>query len=287
MPLKLHELSIPISKPCDGVKLTRQPQSGIFRMFAEYEDASCASSAVTRSRKINDNLKLQNVTVSVDLHRPDLVELIQSQRVCSPATPTRHSGEQLDLNDALGNMSLNTPSRSPGSTGSTSVSTCPNTSSMPRIASGFPMTNTLPFLVGGIGSVYVPSVVNSFRQAYAPGVHSQTNLDQGESHFHSFTAHAYPQGSFPQQGFGSSTDPRQSQFSNEFGYYNQGLQVQARDREHYGRPTGRRPFIPRAQHSRGRQHPNTANSHHNHVDIAKIRQGIDVRTTVSTMIILP
>jgi hypothetical protein len=255
-------------------------------MFAEYEDASCASSAVTRSRKINDNLKLRNVTVSVDLHRPDLVEPIQSQQVCPPATPTRHSGERSGLNDTLGKMSLNTPSRSPDSTGTTSVSTRPNASSMPCTASGFPMTNTLPFVVGGLGSVYVPSVVNSFQRAYAPGVHSQTNLGQVETRFHSFTPHAYPQGGFLQQGFGSSTNLRQSQFGNEFGYYNQGLQVQSRDLEHYDRRTGRRPFIPKAQHARGRQHPNTAHSHHNHVDIAKIRQGIDVRTTVSTMIIL-
>jgi hypothetical protein len=253
-------------------------------MLVEFEDASCASNVATRGRRINDNPELQSVTVSIDLYTPDLAEQYQSQRMYPPATPTRRSVQQSDIFGAFTNLSLHSSIHSPGSIGTASASMLSTASSMPYMASssGYAMPNSLPFVMGGPGSVYVPTAANPYQQAYTPGINPQNNSGPGESAFHSFTTRSYPQGGFPLPGYGSSNDLPQSQFGNEFGYYNQRPQGLARDLGQYSSPTNRRPYTPRT--TRGRQHSSPANSHHNHVDIAKIRQGIDVRTTVSTSI---
>jgi hypothetical protein len=248
-------------------------------MVAEYEDATHAPRSVSRSRKINEDLKLQNVTVSIDLHRPDFPEQFQSQQISPTVTPTRRSGEQSGLSDALGNMSLQGSARSADSAG-TPAGTIPTVSSMPYMAasSGFAMPNTLPFVMGG--NLYVPSVVGTFQQTYSPGVLPQVSPGLGEPLYHPYTTPSYPHGGFHQHGFGiPSPDFQQPNFGNEFGYYNQSSPGPARD--HYNRPNGRRSYAPKANHTRDRHQHNSANSHHNHVDINRIRQGIDVRTTVS------
>jgi hypothetical protein len=258
-------------------------------MLAEFEDASYAAEVVTSGRKINNNLKLQNVSVSVDMFRPDLAEQVLLQQMYPPATPTRYSGEHTDLNDAFGSVSLDNFDVFPDGAGDIHVGISPNAPGTPYMGppSGYPMSNTPTFLMGGLGRAYMPPIANSFQQAYAPGVGHQVNPGPGGSLFPSSREQdSYPQGRFPQRSFESGAVFQQAHLNNGFNYYNHRLHERTPDVGHFSRLGGRRQYIPMSQHMRTRQHSGPANSHHNHVDIAKIRQGIDVRTTVSTIRVL-
>lgn len=258
-------------------------------MLAEFEDADCASGALTDSRKINNNPKLQNFTVSVELFQPDLAEETYPQQNNHPDTPTRYQGEHINLNNAFGNISLDNVTPSPVGTGIPYAGIA--TASRPpymTTSSSYPMLNALPYVVGNPNNMYMPAVANSFQQAYPPGINAQANVGLGEAPHYSFRGRSYTQGSVPQRGFNPNAEFEQSQFSNGYDYYNQGnynqgLHGHTRETGQYGRPSGRRQYTPRAQNSgmRSRQHSSPANTHHNHVDISKIKQGIDVRTTVS------
>jgi hypothetical protein len=255
-------------------------------MLAEFEDASYASEIVSHGRKVNNNIKLQNVTLSVDLFRPDLAERIISQQIYNPTTPTRYPGEDMDLHNTFGNMSLGNFTLPPDGPGDNHGGISPNVSSIPYVptSSSYLLPNGHSFALGGIGSLYMPPVINSFHHGYVPRIEGHPSL--GKSVVHSFGGHSSPQGGFRHRGFDSITGFQQININNEFDYYNQRLDDQTRELNHYSHPTGRRPFVPRGVQIRSRQHTSPANSHHNHVDIAKIRQGIDVRTTVSTKIVL-
>jgi hypothetical protein len=252
-------------------------------MLAEFEDASYASGVVTNGRKVDSNAMLQDVTVSIDLFRPDLAEQIISQQMYAPVTPTRRPGDHADFSNAFGNMSLDSFALSPGGAGTTPAGILANASGVSYMAtpSNYPMTSTLPFTVGGLGSVYMPRVVSPLQQTYHPGFGSPVNMGQSGSVFHSFGGHSYPQGGFPQRSFDSSARFQQSHLGSPLGYYSPRLHEPAHDVGNYNRTGSRHPYTPRAQQARTRQQSGPTNSHHNHVDIAKIRQGIDVRTTVS------
>jgi hypothetical protein len=238
-------------------------------MLAEFEDSSCALGAVTNGRKITGYPTLRAVTVSIDLFRPDLAEQIISQQMYSPVTPTRRPGDQTGLTSAFGNISLGDFAGRPAPSPSYMASpTLPN----------FPMSNPLSFAVGGPGSVYLPPGVNSLPQGYVPGVRPPVNPGQGEPIFHSF---GLPSRGFSDRSFESNAGFQQPISGSPASYYTPKYHEQTREVDRYNRSGGRRPYVPRVQHNRTRQHSSPANSHHNHVDIAKIRQGIDVRTTVS------
>jgi hypothetical protein len=260
-------------------------QTGTFRMFAEYEDASYASGAVTRSRKINGSFKLQNITVSVDLHRPDLIEEYQPHRTSPAATPTRRPGEQSVLSDTLGNMSLNHSIGSSGTTGTSPFGPQSNNSGMHYLPTtpGYPLPDTLPYVMGGLANLYLPSAVNGFQQVYAPDILSPQSTSGPIDHpYSTFMAPSYVQNGFHQHGFGiPGTEFQHSHFGNELNNHFKQSSNHSRDHGQYNRAGGRRTYVPRAPQGRAQQHSNPANSHHNHVDISRIRQGIDVRTTVS------
>lgn len=243
-------------------------------MLAEFEDAASASNVVSRGRRINDNPMLQSVTVAIDLYTPDLSEQYQSQRMYPPATPTRRSGQQGDIFDAFSNLSLQGSFHSSGIMGTTSAGTTYMASS-----SAYAMPNNIQFGMGGPGSVYVSPASSTYQQAYTSGMNTQNNSSPGQTPFPPFTSRPYPQGGFAQPGYGLNNDLSQSQFGLHFGFHNQEPQGLARDGSQRASPSGCRSLVtPKA---RPRQHSSPANSHHNHVDITKIRQGTDVRTTVS------
>ena len=254
-------------------------------MLAEFEDASCASEVVSHGRKVNDT-KLQNVILSIDLFRPDLAERIISQQIYNPITPTLYPGEDMALHNTFGNISLGNFTLSPNSPSNYHAGISPNASGIPYapISSRYPLPNGHSFVLGGMGSLYMPPDINSFHHGYAPRIEGHPGL--GESIVHSFRGHSSSQGSFRQRGFESVTGFEYSNMNNEFDYYDQRLHDENFELSHYSHTTDRRPFVPRGVHIRSRQHTSPANSHHNHVDIAKIRQGIDVRTTVSTLVIM-
>lgn len=257
-------------------------------MLAEFEDASYASGVVTNGRKVNSNAKLQDVTVSIDLFRPDLAEQIISQQMYPPVTPTRCPGDHADFSSAFGNMSLDGFGLSPGGAGATTAGVLANAPGMSYMAASpnYPMTSNLPFVVGGHGSVYMPRVVSPLQQTYTPGIGPPINMGPSEPVFHSFGEHSYQQGGFAQRGFDSNAGFQQSHSGSPLGHYSPRFHEQTREVGNYNRSGGRRPYAPRVQQARTRQQSGPTNSHHNHVDIAKIRQGIDVRTTVSQSIML-
>jgi hypothetical protein len=257
-------------------------------MLAEFEDASYASDVVSHGRKVNEDVKLQSVTVSVDLFRPDLAERILSQQIYSPTTPTRYPGDDTDLHNGFGNMSLRNFTLSPDSPGNNHTGMSPNAPGMPYLPtpSRYPLPGGHTLALGGAGTMYMPPVINSFHHGYTPRIELPGYAGLGESAVHSFKSHPSPQSGLPRQGVDSIAGFQNPNMVEEFDYYNQSLRDQAHEFSYCSRPTGRRPFVPRVGHVRSRQHTSPANSHHNHVDIAKIRQGIDVRTTVNIIIIL-
>lgn len=244
-------------------------------MLAEFEDSSCASGTVTNGRKISGYPTLQAVTVSIDLFRPDLAEQIISQQMYSPVTPTHRPGGHTGLTSAFGNISLDNVASRPAA-----VTSCMATPALPN----YPMPNPLSFAVRGPANVYLPPGLDSLTQGYVPGVRPPVNPGQGEPIFHSFGP--FPSGGFPDRSFESNAGFQHPSLGSTADYYTPKFQGQTREVGHYNRSGGRRTYVPRAQYTRTRQHSSPANSHHNHVDIAKIRQGIDVRTTVSLFLVL-
>ena len=249
-------------------------------MVAEYEDASFAREAVSRGRKVNENLKLKDVMVSVKLHRPDIPDHLLAPQF-DPMTPTR-SGEQSSLSGAMGSMSIKDP-----------IASTHSPSHIPYMATpqNFSIPNSVPYVMGGLNSVYVPSVVGGLSQAYPPSVLPQVNLGLG----YAFTPSPYHQATYIQTGFGYTGTAFQPAFGNDFGYYDQRSAGQSRDgfgfsdqqspgqsRDvgPYNRQISRHQYASRVHSSRDRHNSNQANNHHNQVDVNRIRQGTDVRTTV-------
>ena len=256
-------------------------------MLAEFEDASCASEVVSHGRKVNNDAKLQNVTLSIDLFRPDLAERIIFQQIYNPTTPTRYPEENTDLHNAFGNMSLGNFTHSPESSGKNHAGTSPSASNLPYVPNPprYPLPSGHSFILGGVDSLYMSPTINSFHHGYAPSIEGQLSL--GKPVVHTLKGHnTSPQDGFRPRGFESVTGFQHSNMNNEIKHYDQRLHHQTLELSHYSLPAGRRQFVPRGTHIRSRQHTSPANSHHNHVDIAKIRQGIDVRTTVSIVVVL-
>ena len=124
-------------------------------MLAEFEDASCASEVVSHGRKVNNDAKLQNVTLSIDLFRPDLAERIIFQQIYNPTTPIRYPEEDTDLHNAFGNMSLGNFTHSPESSGKNHAGTSPSASNLPYVPNPprYPLPSGHSFILGGVDSL--------------------------------------------------------------------------------------------------------------------------------------
>ena len=256
-------------------------------MVAEYEDVSFALEAVSRGRKINENLKFKDVMVSVKLHRPDVPDHILAPQL-NPTTPTRRSGEQSHLGATMASLSVNDPL----------TSTQSPSSNTPYLATaqGLAMPSSVPYVMGDLNGVYVPSVVGGFPQAYQSGILPQVNLGLG----YAFAA-PYQQAAYVQNGYGYTGAALQPSFSNDFGYYDQRSAGNSRDDFSYSiqrspgqfrdvgpfnRQINRRQYASTVRNTQGRHSSNQVSNHHNQVDVNRIRQGIDVRTTVSTILLM-
>ncbi|TAQ90445.1 hypothetical protein B7494_g1292 [Chlorociboria aeruginascens] len=253
-------------------------EAGTFRMVAEFMDAAMAVRAVQRCH----GKKIDSVDVSVVMHTPDISSpQVTTYGLAPTITPTRRSGEQSDISDILGQMSLSahqTP-RYPhnGDPFGPSVAS-PSALSYMTTNSPYGLPpNTLPVVMNGM---YSPSPMVPFPQGY-----SSPQGHHNDDSFNGFPSSiTYNPAMFAQNGFRG-------------GFNHQGFYSQAHRQDFSYRPNipstpyamaqyhrhGRRQNNTRGPHNqmnRSRNFNNPAAGHHNHVDINRIRQGIDVRTTV-------
>jgi hypothetical protein len=183
----------------------------------------------------------------------------------------------------MGRMSIN---QTPGvdvnhGSAAASVTTPPELAYMTgNTAYGFPAT-ALPVIMNGV--VYTPAPMAQLHQQYAVEVQRQRHYAVP-----GFTPLVSP--TFQQHVFESSMVPVDQyrlglhrQYSPDASHYDSRPDSPAQDVTFFNRPSGHRQNaakVPRITVMR-RFSPNPAASHHNHVDIERIRHGIDVRTTVS------
>lgn len=278
-------------------------EAGVFRMVAEFGDSALALHAVQRLD--GKRIKVSqggDVIISLELHTPDLP---QSSRCLGQMTSlARPSGEQSEISDALGRMSLiryqTTGHQSRAETLPTAIS---DSSTLPLVASNpsafslqTPMSAGLPVMMGGI---YAPAHI-SYPLGYsalmhhryldasdvnAVNTHTPGDFDLNDT---PVVQSGFVGGQNPPvvQGFQHLTfhqPPQQINYGSSLGNSAQRSMSNYRDGGYFNRPSGRRQNAVRApQHSiRSRQFSTPAAGHHNHVDIHRIRQGIDVRTTVN------
>jgi hypothetical protein len=288
-------------------------EAGAFRMVAEFCDSALALHAIQRLDGKNIKFSQGDVVISLKLHTPDLSQ--STHRLGPMTTPTRRSGEQSDIGDALGRMSLNRnhspgfPSRVdslPAPVAGPSILPC-MASNAGTFGASFGLQTPFTGLPIMMGSIYGPAPI-AFSHGYPSGMHQSyisgndfnpTTPGGGDFGHNNATvvrngfdpAHGnlvvapsgFNQQRHHQLGFHHQSFQHQN-LSHGFGYSNSQSSGHQRDSSYFSRPSGRRQNAVRApQHSlRGRQFPNPAAGHHNHVDVHRIRQGIDVRTTVSS-----
>ena len=226
--------------------------------------------------------------VSVQPHAPDVTVPLGSHRLAPSTTPTRISEEDLDINEGLGQMSLNN-SQAPHFHGSTELfagtAQSPTALYMASNAAFTILANTVPVVMGGL---YSPSPITSFQQSYSGAMNRQPYL--GGSGFNAFASPGYYNQAYAQNGLdlhGFNVSGFQHNNHPDFGFLNPQSPVSLRDLGAFNQSGGRRQNaikVPHHSMTRGRQYSNPAAGHHNRVDIHRIRQGIDVRTTVSAAI---
>lgn len=253
---------------------------GTFHMVVEYCDSAYALRAVQRLNRQQIKSPQGDIVLTLELHAPDISH--PSQRLGHMATPTRRSTEQSDIGDALGRMSLNQPSSFVGQneTFAAGVPTAsgPFMSSNPP-AFGFQPT-PLPFKMGGVYG----TAPMAFHHGYPAGLQHQGHIGGGD--YNTFASTGFGHNSFAVPGaFNHGYNQpffQQSPYGQDF----PNSMIHYHDDGYFHRPSGRRQNAVQVSHhkNRGRQYSNSGAGHHNHVDIHRIKQGIDVRTTVRTPI---
>jgi hypothetical protein len=256
----------------DGAVYAYQKQlateAGTFRLIAEYSDVNSAVRAIERLNGTTVRVSistvcicrllkvLQGISISVGFHKPDLNSLSPHRRG-PPATPTRGGGDHRDLVSGMDRISISTPStlrhplNSPAydsvlsPTGRSFVPT-PYLISPP--CSGLPIPLNAQFSPAGTTVIgYTP-----------PGVHFSP------SNFGTDSVFLPPRGAWCDMGSPIRAQPCGAPLSN-------------------GRFGGRRQGNSRTGNRSS--YANSLAGQHNVVDIDRIRAGLDVRTTVSTVLL--
>lgn len=221
----------------------------------------------------------------MELHTPDLALQNQGKAV-SADTPTRRSGDNSDLAYSIGGFSLNSRQNTAasGSTGAfeTKITGLTGLPYIPLNNNFAFTTNTLPVFVGGS---YSTQAVDPLQQYYTTtsSQHNPSGNGFNTLPAPAFGTQGFERGVFGQRDFNHAAF-QQPDYGFPFGYMDSSSTSQSRSVIPHSRAVGRRQNamrMPQNAMMRGRQHQNS-NSHHNHVDINRIRQGIDVRTTVSS-----
>ncbi|KAG0648563.1 Meiosis mei2 [Hyphodiscus hymeniophilus] len=264
--------------------------AGTYRMVAEYCDANHAIRAVERLNGQQIKLPQGDVVLALELHTPDIQTT--THRLGNMTTPTRCSTEPSNIADTLGRLSLKSNPSFPGQQeGFTTATHSPSGLSYmaSNAAYGVPPT-PFPLVMSGMYGAAPPN----FSHGYPAGMQFQAQMGGSDfNSFHNGFGHhnlalaqtGYDHG-FGQVGF------QQQNYEQNFGQPN--TLFHQRGGGYFGRTSGRR-------HLKFTSHgPRRANGHsssngpgnghysdsdrasgqHNQVEIHRIKQGIDVRTTV-------
>lgn len=137
----------------------------------------------------------------------------------------------------------------------------------------YALSQSAPMGLSGMGSFYSPHQPGLFQQTFFPGQapHHASGHAQGAIHQ---LPHSYDGRSVGQPSFTQAHDTGNSHYDVGRGITNISLQF---DQDNNPVPRHKAVKIPHNNRSR----TNTAAAHHNHVEVSRIQQGIDVRTTVS------
>lgn len=263
-------------------------EAGTFRMVVEYCDVTHAIRTIQRLNGHQIKFPQGDVVLNLELHTPDVAQA--SQRLGHMTTRTRRSTEQSNLTDTLGRLTLNSTPSIPGQP-EAFAGAVPSPAILPYITSmgGNPAAFGLapaslcnPIVMGGVYSAPI-----AFPQGYSSALQVQGYVDAGD--FNSFPPgfgpnyavvqnghdHAFNQVAFQPQGYAQG-------FVQHHGHSN--AFVHNRGTAYLNRPNNRRQNAVKASNHRkgGRyQDDDHATGQHNQVDIQRIKEGIDVRTTVS------
>jgi hypothetical protein len=259
-------------------------EAGTFRMVVEYCDAAHAVRTVQRLHGRQIKFPQGDFVLQLDLHTPDLE--LPSQRLGNLTTPTRRSSEP-ELAETLGRLSLNSaPSFFRQHEAFASAAPSPSVLSyMAPNAAAFGLPPTpLPLVMGGL---YGASI--AFPPGYPSSMQIQGQIGGGD-------LNTFPPAAFGHNNFAVAHN------GYDYGYNQLGFQSQSYDQafdrsnaltHHRGggflnHSSGRRQNalkVAHHGHRRGngqyRDEYDQATGQHNQVDIHRIKQGIDVRTTVS------
>jgi hypothetical protein len=147
---------------------------------------------------------------------------------------------------------------------------------LPFMHAGSPyaLPHTSSLAMNGMGAFYPPNHSGLFQQGFFPGLAPQLQHvpRSAPSAIHRLP-HSYEERSLGRASFA------QAHNDNEAAYYDGRGVTQISLKYDQDNPNRRQNAVKLPNHNRGRT--NTAAAHHNHVEVSRIQQGIDVRTTVS------
>ncbi|CZT46411.1 related to mei2 protein [Rhynchosporium secalis] len=250
-------------------------EAGVFHLIAEFNDSAHALRAMQRINGMNLGDAVDPSIISITFNEPDRSSTLSAQRAKPTMTPTRRSGpseNQAALIGGMGNMSI----------GSGQVPQA-------HTISGFSTTTSpLSYGMGNPGFNMPPGPLPlAMNSMYSP-----VSIGHNSQQCGAASLAQYQPPPFFQQGYSPSTmvsyTPRMygQQYTSPSRFYDQRMPQSARDHTYY-HPRGDGRFeMARYGYGGNRQfgprnsRQNQAAGQHNHVDIERIRAGIDVRTTV-------
>ncbi|KAH7321874.1 RNA recognition motif 2-domain-containing protein [Rhexocercosporidium sp. MPI-PUGE-AT-0058] len=250
-------------------------EAGVYHLIAEFNDSAHALRAMQRLNNMNLTDIADPCTIHITFHEPDVASNMPAQRVAPTITPTRRSapsGDQTSLVSAIGNMGLgNSQIPQTQNIGGYSTTTSPM---------GYGLANTGYGMQAGA----MPVGMNGMYSPVSIGPHHQQQT------IGSYQCQTPP---FFQQGYNPTGmvpyAPRMGGYGQQYSptrFYEHNMRSGPRENSYY-HPRGDGRFeMTHYGYGGNRQlgprntRPNQAAGQHNHVDIERIRAGIDVRTTV-------
>ena len=260
-------------------------EAGTYRMVAEYCDATVALHAVERLNREQIKLPQGDVVLVLELHTPDIQQT--SHKFGRMMNPTRYPTEQSNFANLDGLISYNS---APSFLGQHEgfPSAIPSPSVLPFMApnaAGFGLRPTpVPLLMDGM--YRTPLAVS---HGYPAGIGHI-----GGSDFKSFPYNGFDHNNLAtaQNGYDNGINQfglRTQSYQQGFGHYS--TLANHRSGVYHGRSNARHQYAAKAT-NHGHRYNNGlyseldfAAGQHNQVDTHRIKQGIDVRTTVSIVLV--
>ncbi|KAK0099681.1 hypothetical protein ONS96_008177 [Cadophora gregata f. sp. sojae] len=264
-------------------------EAGVFHLIAEFNDACHAVRAMQRLNNMNLTDAVDPCMISITLHEPDKVSTAPIPRSAPTFTPTRRSGpsgDQSSIIGSMGSISINSSQTAP------TQNAAAYTGNAGNAATPSPMGYGLNNAGFGVPPGMLPLAMNS---VYSPATLGAPVQQYGVDGYGQYQPAGPPP--FFQQGYTSNSmvsyAPRANGYGPQFPsagprFLENNFRSGPRQNNYYhprgdGRWDGRYDMIRYG----GNRHigprsprPNQAGGQHNHVDIERIRAGIDVRTTV-------